>query len=151
MNDISWQAPEYFYTEKTSDWYWIVGIISITIAITSIVFNNILFALLILIGSFTLCLYASRKPNIITIKINDKGIMIGDLFYFYELLNSFWIEEKELHPRLILKSKKKLSTHIVAILGNVSGEEIREKLQKNLVEEQMSEPFLEKLLIYFGF
>lgn len=151
MNELFWETPEYMHTEKGADWYWIVGIISITISILSVVLGNILFAVLIIVGSFTLCLYASRPPELIPIKINQKGIRIKDLFYPYNSLESFWVEEEELHPRIIIKSQKTFSPHIVVLIHEIDPDDIRDMLLQYLPEEKQSEPFLEKLFIYFGF
>ncbi len=149
--NITWTAPQYMHTEKTTDWYWIVGIISVTLSIISIVLGNVLFGILILVGTFTLSLYASRPPEMHEIKISDKGVQVDKILYPYNSLESFWIEEYELHPRILLKSEKKLMPYIVILLGDVPAEDIRTALSVYLHEIKHSEPFLEKLLILFGF
>ena len=152
MKEIIWQAPERMYSNKTVDFYWIVGIITITIAIVSVVLGNTIFAILIIIGSFTMSLYSSKPPEIIDIKLNQRGIQVGSLFYEYKNLNGFWIEEKELHPRIIFRSVKTFSPHIVVLIDQIVNiDELREFLMQFVFEEKMSEPFLERILIYFGF
>jgi hypothetical protein len=149
--NISWTAPEYMHTEKTADWYWIVGIVSVTLSVISIVFGNILFGLFIIVATGTLTLYASRPPELHEIRISDKGVQVDKVLYPYHSIESFWIEEKELHPRILLKSEKKIAPYIVILLGEVPAEEIRDALNTHLHEVKHSEPFLEKLLIWFGF
>ena len=149
--NISWTAPQYMHTEKTNDWYWIVGIIATTLALISIILGDTLFGIFIVVATFTLCLYASHPPELHTVKITDKGVQVDTTLYPYTSLESFWIEEKELHPRILLKSEKKLSPYIVLLLGDVPAEEIREAFSQHLNEKKHSEPFLEKLLILFGF
>jgi len=148
---VSWQAPEYIHREKSSDWYWIVGIITISIALISIILNNIIFGILIVVCSFTLSLFASRKPEKVTVDITDVGVTVGKTRYPYEELESFWIETREIHPRILLKSKKTLMPFVVILLGDGSIEEIHAKLSEHLPETEHTEPFLEKLLIYLGF
>ena len=52
MEHLSWQAHEYHHTEKTSDWYWIVGIVTVSLALICIIYNNIILGILILVSSF---------------------------------------------------------------------------------------------------
>lgn len=151
MEKIEWTAPEYIHTQKTTDWYWIVGIVTLTIAIISIVLNNIIFALLIIIGMGTLCMYASREPRRVPIEISPAGVRIGGYFYPYDNLDSFWVETNDAYPRVIFKSQKKMMLYITALIENVDPDEIKNMLVTHLKEEYHTEPLLEKLLIYFGF
>lgn len=150
-NNVSWTAPEYMHTHKSADWYWIVGIISVTLAILAIVLGNTLFGILILVSAFTLSLYASRPPHMQEIRVTDKGVQIDKVLYPYSILESYWIEENELHPRILLKSEHKLAPYVIILLGEVPSHEIHEVLSQYLHEVKHSEPFLEKLLIWFGF
>ena len=114
MTKLSWETLEYFHTEKTTDWYWIVGIVTISVAIISIILNNLIFAILILVSSFVLSLFASRKPAVIRIEIDDNGVKVGKTFYPYSSLESFWIETREFHPKILIKSKK-VFMHLIVI------------------------------------
>ena len=148
---LTWTAPEYMHTEKTPDWYWIVGIISVTLTVLCIILGNALFGIFILVATFTLCIYASRPPLLQNIKISDKGVQVNNTLYPYSVLESFWIEEKELHPRILLKSIHRFSPYVIILLGDAPAEDIRQLLDLYLHEVKHSEPFLEKLLIWLGF
>lgn len=151
MEKINWKAPEYIHTEKNSDWYWIVGIITISIALIAIILNNIIFAILIIVSMFTLTLYASRRPENIDIEINEKGISVGQTYYPYGNLESFWVETKDKFPRIIILPKKTVSSYIIILIKDADPEEIRDFLSNYLEEVIQTESFLTKLLIYFGF
>ena len=148
---IKWNAYEYLYKEKTADWYWIVGIITISIALIAIILNNIIFAVLIIISFFTLSLFASKKPEIIPVEINNSGIIIDRTYYPYANIESFWVETREIQPKILLKSKKVFMPFIAVLIEDLPPQQIREVLLQHLPEEEHAEPFLEKLLIYFGF
>ncbi len=148
---LSWQTIEYLHQEKTSDWYWIVAIVTISIALISIILNNLIFAILIIVSSFTLSLFASKRPDIIKIDIDDSGITVGKTHYKYSDLDSFWIETREHIPKILLKSKKTFMPFIVVFIEEIEPEKVREELSQHLPEEEHIEPFLEKLLLYFGF
>ncbi len=151
MEKISWRTIEYLHTEKNSDWYWIVAIITISIAIISIILNNVIFAILIIVSSFTLSLFASRKPEVVDVEINNLGVVVGRDHFPYRNLESFWIETRDSNPRILLKSKKILMPFIVVLIDETEPEKIRTFLLKYLQEEEHTEPFLEKVLLYFGF
>jgi hypothetical protein len=151
MEPIEWKAPEYIYTEKTIDWYWIVGIVAVSIAIISIILDNVIFAILILVGSGTLSLFGSRRPETITITVGSKGVKIKSDFYIYSDIESFWIETRDKYPRVFFKLKKKVSMHIIVMLENTDPEALHALLSEHLPEQEQTEPFLEKLLIYLGF
>ncbi len=151
MEKISWIAPEYLHTEKTSDWYWIVGIVTVSVAVISVILNNIIFAVLVLVSGFMLTLYASRPPRHIKITLQNTGITVDDTFHPYTTLESFWVETREDHPRVILKSTRKLIPHFVLLLTKVDPEEVQETLLHHLPEVEQTEPFFEKLFFYLGF
>ncbi|OHA93121.1 MAG: hypothetical protein A3H52_02080 [Candidatus Zambryskibacteria bacterium RIFCSPLOWO2_02_FULL_39_26] len=151
LSKLSWQASEYLYKEKTADWYWIVGIITVSVALIAIILNNVIFAILIIVSSFTLSLFASKKPAIIDIEISNHGVTVGKTHYVYKDLDSFWVETRENYPKILIKSKKVLMPYIIIFIENFSSEEVRDELLKYLPEEEHIEPFLEKLLLYLGF
>ncbi len=151
MEKISWHTQEYLHKEKTADWYWIVGIITVSVAVISIILNNIIFAILILVSSFTLSLFASKRPEIVEVVINDSGVTVGKTHYPYLNLESFWIETREMHPKILLKSKKIFMPFIIVLIEDIPVQKVHDSLSKHLHEEEHTEPILEKLLIYFGF
>ena len=151
MEKISWHTIEYPHQEKNVDWYWIVGIVTLSIAVIAIIFNNLIFAILIIVCSFTLSLFASKKPEVVKVEINYFGVTFGKTHYPYAHLDSFWVETREHTPKIILKSKKVFMPFIVIFIEEVPEEKVHEILLKYLPEHEHVEPFLEKLLIYFGF
>jgi len=151
MRNLSWHTHEYLHREKTSDWYWIVAIVTISIAIISIILNNVIFAILILVSSFTLSLFASRKPSVVEVSIDNGGVKFGKMRYPYKELDSFWIETREHFPKVLIKSHKILMPYIVIFIEDVSPEEVRNELLNYLPEEEHTEPLLEKILLYLGF
>lgn len=149
-----WETYEYFHQEKTNDWYWALAIIAISAAVISLIFGNILFALLILLGSFTLALFGARKPNIIRFEINTTGLLIGSTLYPYNSLHSFWVEDNNhlgVQSKVLFRSRKLAVPLLVIPLDGIHPEELRDFLFDHLPEEEHSEPLSQKLLEYLGF
>ncbi|NQV93095.1 hypothetical protein HQ403_01195 [Candidatus Kaiserbacteria bacterium] len=150
---ISWQGYEYTHHEKSSDWFWALGIVALSSAITAIIFKNILFALLLLIGAFTVALFAAKRPHLIHFEITRRGVTIDDALYPFSTLESFWIDEDEHgHHSLILKSQRLIMPYVVIPLDeSVQFEDIRNILLIKLEEEEMQEPTSHKIFEFFGF
>src|SRR6185369_6904786 len=142
---ISWDAPEHLYVEKNNDWYWAVGIITITAATLAIIFNNIVFGILILVMAFALVVHAAKKPKIIHIEINDRGIVIDNTLYPFLTIESFWIDAHEFPPKILLKSHKTFMTLVTIYIEEVDPEKVREIRLKYIVETEMIEPIFHKL------
>lgn len=149
-----WETEEYYFQEKTSDWYWAVGIIGISVSILAIIFSNALFALLILLGTFSLALFGSKKPNVVKFEVSKKGLMIGNTLYPFGTLDSFWVEDNRhvgTPSKLIVKSRKIFVPIIAIPLDEINPEEIRDFLMDHLLESHHAEPLGQKVLEYFGF
>ena len=151
MEKIEWQAPEYIHTEKGSDWYWIVGIVTISIVLISIILNNVIFALLILVSAFTLSLFASRPPKMVKHELNNVGIEKGQTSHSYSEIKSFWVETTDRYPRILFKIDHRFSPYFIFLIHPNDATEIRIYLSAHIIEEKMTESIFEKLLIYFGF
>ena len=149
---IEWDAHEYEHKERTQDWFWAVGIITVSLSIVSIIFGNIIFGILILISAFSLSLFINRPPETIHSLIDDRGIVKGRVRYPYDTLDIFWVDEDHPHKKIILRSKKTLMPLIVIPIGNsIDPERLRDILAEYLPEERISLPLVEKLLEYLGF
>ncbi len=148
---ISWQAPTHLYTEKNSDWYWGVGIVTLALAAVSFMFGEILTGIFIVVAALALVLHASQPPEIVYHEINDRGLVMKDKLYPFLSLDSFWIPHDINPPRLIIKSRKLFMPLIVFYVDEVDPEEIREIMLKYIAETEHREPFLKGVLEWLGF
>ncbi|MDO8482837.1 MAG: hypothetical protein Q7S86_03395 [bacterium] len=148
---ITWQAHEYVYREKSTDWYWAVGIITVSMAITAILFNNVLFAVFILLAFFILMMYSKRQPELLDIKIDERGIQEGNLRYHYSSIESFWVEDRFGETKLIMKSKKKAMPYITIPIFDVDASEVRNHIKRHVREEEHAEPLAKQIMEYLGF
>ena len=149
--NINWLAHEHEYKERSSDWFWAVGIVAFSIAIASIIFGSVIFGILVLVASFAMALFINREPDEIEVAVNEIGIARGRVFYPYESLDSFWIDHEHPHPKILLRSKKFFLPLIIVPLGDSDPEEIHETLSRFLDEEFHSLPLIERMLEYLGF
>jgi multisubunit Na+/H+ antiporter MnhC subunit len=151
---LIWQAFDHIRERKSSDWFWFVGIMAVAVAVLAIFFNNVLLAILVLIGTFVIFLAANNPPKIIGYEINRRGVQVGDILYTYATIESFCVIDEDGwdRDRLILKSKKTFMPLIVIPLGSeVQPDQIRDYLLEYLNEEELFEPTLQRILSRLGF
>src|SRR3990167_6561623 len=92
---LEWQAPEYEEKERSKDWFWALGVIIVTAALASIIFQNYFFAALIVLGGALLWTFAVRPPEIIAYELDNRGLKIKTRLYPYESIRSFWVQSGE--------------------------------------------------------
>ena len=149
---IEWDAHEYEHKERSPDWFWAVGILSVSVAIAAVIFGNIIFGILVLISVFALSLFANRPPNTLHVIVDEKGITRGKIRYSYSTLQSFWIDMEHPHKKIILRSEKLFMPLIIVPLGdNINIERLHENLLRFMSEEFHNLPLVERMLEYLGF
>lgn len=146
---LSWTTLEHEHKERTSDWFWSVGVIAAGGAVLAILFNDVLFAAIIIVGAIALVLHVLRKPRELRCEISERGILIDTTLYPYATLESFWIHEHVLPNKLILTSQKLFMPHVTVPLADVSAEDVRDILLDYLPEHEvrpsLSEHIVERL------
>lgn len=150
---IEWQSLEHQHKIRSSDWFWIVGVVSIAGAILAVYFGNIIMAILIIIAGFTSILHGHTEPRILTFKINRRGVQAGSTLYSYSTLESFWVEDEHIHDKIIIKSQKFLMPYIILPYDStkIDPDDIRNYLLEYMDEEEMEEPVLQQVMENLGF
>lgn len=149
-DNLSWKTYEYKHAPKTADWFWMLGIVGVAIAIAAVIFGDVLFAVVILLSTFGIALFAVRAPSLMHIEISDKGVLVDRHFFPYSNLESFCIEEDTHETKLLLKSKRMLMPLIVVPLVDHSGEAAKTFILKHLKEERMEESIWQKIMDRMG-
>lgn len=148
---LEWQALEYDPTEKSSDWFWVVGTIGTISIILAILFKNFLFAIILLLGTFIVMMYGARKPELITFSISTKGIRAKNDLYPFKNLIGFAIKSGEGPDKLLIHSNRLFLPHIILPIEDIDPELIRERLSIMLPEETFEESFVDTLIERLGF
>ena len=150
--EVTWEAPEHHHVEKNGDWFWILGILTIIVTVTTFFLGNTLFALLLLLAGVTMGLVANREPDVIPFGVSNRGIRVGDTLYPYSGLECFYLdEEHELGPQLLVRSNRLFMPLIIVPIPPDYVEEIESILAPRLAEEHLEEPLANKLLEIVGF
>lgn len=149
---VSWRCYEHVHVERGRDWYWALGIVAVSGALTSILLSNVLFGLIILLAGLILGILASQPPELTTISIYEKGFMVGDIRYRWEDVLSFWVDDEHEHSRLLIDTTKLLSPNlIIPLADDIDPDVLREVLRQFTDEQFLQEPFSHKLVELLGF
>ena len=86
---LRWSAYEHDHVPRGSDWFWALGIVALCVAVISILFHNVLFAILILLAATTIAMQARRVPDIVEFELSHRGIRVDETMHRYEEIVAF--------------------------------------------------------------
>lgn len=148
IDEIIWEADEYSHTEKDRRWFWTVMAVAAGAIILCLLFRNVLFAIIILLGTGVLLAYAARPPERIRFSVSVHGLRAKHELYSFKHSRSFWIERGG-SARVLLRTDRLFLPYIVFPIEGVDPEEIRRVLLRFLPEvehhESLAELFAERI------
>jgi len=152
MKLMEWDIFEHSYTERSNDWKASVIIIAASFVALELFLHNYLLAVLTIIATGTLILLAGRKPNLMHVTLNNKGILAGNTFYPYNTLDAFSVATHGTHHKILIESKKTIMPLIIVpVPEEVDPETVHAFLSAYLEDKDLEEPFLHLIMEYFGF
>lgn len=157
MEKLEWSAPEYEERERSSDWFWALGIIIATSSAASIIYGNYFFAALLIISGVLLGFFAVKKPDTVFYELNNQGLKIRTRLYPYENIKSFWVQtnlngETNLKPLLFVKTERAFMPILSMSIEESAAEDIHAIMfSKNVLEEEMKEHPSLKIMESLGF
>jgi hypothetical protein len=148
--EVSWVARRP-HRERSVDWYWGLGSIALSGALVSIFFGNVLLAVIILLGAFSIGVLASREPREHSVVLDNRGVVIDGTRYPYSAIHSFWVEHETSTPRLFMSMAGIISSHFSFELEDEAhGNRVREFLRRHVREEEQGPHLGEHLAELFG-
>ncbi len=149
---FAWDGTEYEFAEKSTDWYWALGIIAIAGIVASVLFGNILLALVILAASVAVALQAMKRSRNHHFMITEQGLQIDDRVYPYDTMLHFSVLEyldPKLPPALSIKTRSLLSPHLLIPLSGVDPEAVYAYLSNHLDEGNHEVSVIDRLVEMF--
>ena len=149
---LRWDAYEHEHIERGNDWFWALGVVTVCVILTSILFHNTLFAVLVLVAAATIGMLAQVPPEIVEFEISERGIRVGKELHRYDEIISFWVEDENVeNPLLLVDTTKFMAPNLIIPLENIEAEAVRNFLKEYSTEVPMKEPLAHKILEFFGF
>lgn len=149
---FEWEGREYRFEEKSTDWYWALGIIATAAAIASVLFGNVLLALVIGSAAAAIALTAQKSPRIHRFAIHEEGITIDENLYPYGAMLHFSVLEyadETLPPSLSIKTRRFLASHLLIPIVGHDPVDVYEYLSIHLPEGNHHESVFDRLIDLF--
>lgn len=150
IQTISWTSPEYIQKERSIDWFWTVGLVSILGAIGAIYFSNYMFAILILLSGGMMFLLSIHTPKEIEYSLFEDGMKAGDKTYRLKQLKYFDFRQDKDSLKLIIQTDGKFMPFIISIIKENMREDLEKELSKVAERKEMEESFSVKFADMIG-
>ncbi|MFA5022714.1 MAG: hypothetical protein WC537_00370 [Candidatus Paceibacterota bacterium] len=151
---LQWTSYSRVPIERSEDWFWGLIILAFFTAIISLIFGNLLLAVIIVLAAFSLYVHERRPidPQVL-VKIDKRGVQLNNELFTYEKIRSFWVEEtkEDKSPTLILHYQRMFVPNIHVPIIGPSPEEVRQTMLKFGEEEKHQENFIENIFESLGF
>ena len=149
---LKWNTYEHEHIERSTDWYWALGIVTASAVVISVLMHNILFAIIVVLATTTIVLLARKPPVLIEFEISDKGIRTGSVVHRYSEIVSFWVEEEtDGRPTLLVDTTKWSAPNLIIPIEHIDPTIVRSYLQERATEKRMTESWAHKILEFVGF
>lgn len=122
---ISWKAASRPYRKKERSYYTTVALLILLVSLIAFLWGERLLIGALLALGFLIYVLNFTPPGEIDYKISTQGIIIGDHFYHWEELDSFWFSEKEGHKILNVLTKFRFPGLLMMVMGDTPEEELK--------------------------
>ncbi len=133
---IAWHVETHQEQERSTDWYWGLGLLTIAGAGLSIFFGNYLFAAILLLGAGSLGTMVARGPREHEVRVTPRGVTLDGTLYRWQNIDSFWVEEHR-EPHLLVSTKGVLHAQLVIpLLDQTRAQNVRTYARRFAQEEE---------------
>jgi len=129
---LSWKAASRPFRKKDRSFYTTSAVIVILLILIAFLASEFLLIGVLLALTFVAYVLAFVPPGNVKYKISTQGITIGDDFYFWHYLDSFWLKEKENSKILVVQTRLRLPGQLMLVLGPPAGGQDEEEAKKTV-------------------
>lgn len=129
---LDWRAPARPFRKKDRSYYTTIAILVILLVLIALLAKEVLLIGVLLALTFVVYVLGFVSPEEISYKISTQGITIGDHFYFWENLDSFWFSEKEGHRVLNVLTHLRFPGMLMLLLDSQAEEQVRKTVARYL-------------------
>lgn len=149
---ISWETEEFPYHQKDLQWFLIGGVLALGIFVSLLILKNMFGAATMLLFVLIMYLYATKKPEMLSVVVDGRGVTINNKRILYSDITSFWVLYEPPVKDLILIQKARFTPKTIIPLGQINPLELRALLLANaIIEKEEEETLTDILARRFGF
>ncbi len=122
---LFWKAPARPYRKKDRSYYTTIAILLILISLIAFLAGEKLLIGVLLALGFIVYVLNFIPPEEVDYKISTQGVTIGDHFYHWDTLDSFWLSEKEGYKLLNILTLFRFPGMLIIPIGDLNEEEVK--------------------------
>lgn len=146
-DSVEWTASEFVTHEKGFGWYAILVCVAALVAAGVYLITKDAFSVtVLLIMAVIFGIAASRKPRVVTYRIDSSGLTIGNKFYPYAAHKSFAMAQEGPFTTIVLTPLKHFAFPVGAYLAPESRDKVLEILSDHLPLERKEAGAIDHLM-----
>ena|SRR3989344_3110649 len=114
---LSWTAPSRPFRKKDRSFYTTVAILIVLISLIALLAGQLLLVGVLLSFGFLVYVLNFVPPEDISYKISTQGTTIGDHFYHWQELDSFWFTKKDGNNLLYILTRFRFPGALIIVLS----------------------------------
>lgn len=127
-----WQAPSRPFRKKDRSYYTTIAIIVILLVSIALLAQEFLLIGALLSFAFVIYVLGFTPPEDVTYKISTQGVTIGDHFYFWGELDSFWFSQKDGQTILHILTNFYFPGQLMLVLGDQYEDQVKRAVARFL-------------------
>ena len=139
---LSWVTPEHVHHNRTIDFYWALGLITLACAVLAFILRDGLFGALILICGGMYGYISWHKPKNINVSITNKEITVEDEIYLISKINAYRIMDIKGDKELILQIILPYQPMVSVCIPNEIAYQVKNVLSTMLTEDEKLIPHI---------
>lgn len=149
---VEWTASEFVHHDKSFTWYLLLGLAAIVVAAGMYFITRDKFTVVaILMMAIILGVAGSRKPRVMTYRLDSSGLTAGKKFYPYSEYKSFTMPDDGPFTSVMLTPLKRLSLPVGAFLAPDSQKKALDLLSSHLPLERGEQGLFDELMRFVRF
>lgn len=129
---LTWQAPSRPFRKKDRSYYTTIAIIVTLLVLISLLVQEFMLIGVLLALAFVAYVLGFIAPGEVGYKISTQGITIGDHFYFWTDLDSFWFSQKEGHGVVNILTHLRFPGLLMLMIGDQNQEQVKKLVARYL-------------------
>lgn len=129
---LIWQAPSRPFRKKDRSYYTTIAIIVTLLVLIALLAQEFMLIGVLLALAFVAYILGFVPPEDVEYKISTQGVTIGDHFYFWSNLDSFWFSQKEGHRVVNILTHLRFPGLLMLIIGDQNQEQIKKMVARYL-------------------
>jgi hypothetical protein len=136
--------------DKSSDWYWVLGIVACAAIVVSFLFGNLLLATICGLGAIVIMMLTRVQPKGVRCSLTAHEFVVNDTIYPLHELDAYHIDEKYGEPVLRVRTNELFMPVVVVHIPADYIHEIDLLLRAIVPAEHVEESLSHKVLEIFG-